>query len=251
MIVNTAIVKTGALALAVVLANFGTANAATVNIVTAATNPQETKTGIRADTSTFGRDLAGMMVTAAYDDGSEEVLTWEALPARPGHGLDGEAAGSDIRLFAGDTYNGFQLTTTKLLSSLRLQAAPANSIFDMATANDGALGDTPTTKIGFPLQILTGGDLLDGVVTASYSGIVNLAGRAADGDAFTDLLIDFSAVSERGLLGYIEFRSDLDTLENAGDLVAVSAVPLSSSFPLLVGGVAAFGLLRRRKKRSN
>ncbi|WP_424987523.1 VPLPA-CTERM sorting domain-containing protein [Microbulbifer sp. S227A] len=247
----TLVLKRGVLAAILAVSGFGAAHAATVNIVTAATNPQETKTGIRADTATFGRDLAGMTVTAAYDDGTQEVLTWEALPVRPGHGLDGEAAGADVRLFAGDTYNGFQLTTTKLLSSLKLQAAPANSIFDMAIANDGALGDTPSTKIGFPLEIMTGGNLLNGVVTASYSGIVNLAGRAADGDAYTDLFIDFSAVAERGLLGYIEFRSDMDTLEVAGDLVAVSAVPLSASFPLLAGGIAAFGLLRRRKLRTS
>lgn len=226
-----------------ILINFGVANGATVNVIAAANNPQETVQGIRTNTTTFGKDLAGMLVTAEYEDGTSEVLTWQARDIW----VNGDVGSSNIYMEAGDTYNGFHLTTYKPLSSLLLQAAPANSIFDMSNANDGAVGDTPTTKIGYPFEILSGADLFTGNVTAVYSGIVNMAGRAADGDAYTDLLIDFRDITEGGLLGYIQFGMDMDTLAVSGDLVSVSEVPLPASLPFLALGVAIFGLIGRRR----
>lgn len=221
------------------LMSISAAQAATVNIVTVADNPQETAHGIRASTSTYGSDLAGALVAATYSDGSSEALTWEALSI----GVRGAARGADIDLFM--DWAGFEMTTTRLLTSLSFQLAPASSIFDVSRLNEWEVGNTPTTGIGFPFEIYAGGDLLQGAITATYSGIVNLAGRVADGDAFTNMLIDFSGLSGGGFLGSMSFRTDMDTLAVAGDL---TPVPLPAGLPLLLAGLGGFGMIYRRRK---
>lgn len=223
------------------LSTLSLAEAATINIFTSANNPQETVYGIRDLTSTNGNDLAGALITANYTDGTSELLTWQALDTR----TKGEAVGTDIDLYKGDS--AFELTTTRLLGSLLIQLAPASSIFDMLAKNEGAVGNTPTTLIGFPFRIASGGDALVGAINVGYSGIVNLAGRLADGDAYTDMLVDFTGLSTGGFLGSLRFASDMDTLRVAGDL---TPVPLPASLPLLFAGFGGLGLLRSRKRKT-
>jgi hypothetical protein len=230
---------------ALLISTVSMSQAATViNIETSAGVAQETQYAIRSDTSTRGTDLGGMRVTASYDDGSNETLIWEAYDPYTFGGTNG----SDVDINMG--WQGFQLTTTRLMTGLLFEADLGNAMFDMTSA-DGTADDTLTTGRGTPFSFYNDSDvLLDGTVTASYSGIVNIAGAAAVGDVYTDMFVDFSQLDAGGLLGNAFFESDLDSLAVIGDLspVDVSAVPLPATLPLMLVALGGIGLMRRKKR---
>jgi len=152
----------------------------------------------------------------------------------------------------GLTYDGanFLLDTTVTLTSLVLNAALGNSIFDIAEINEGQAGNTPTTLRGFPLEI-TGGDPVDGVLQATYSDQVTLAGSPTGVDSFATLSLDFSGLTGGGLLGTLAFNTDLDTLALAGDLSpAMVPVPLPAGLPLFLGALVVLAGVSRSRSRA-
>lgn len=181
---------------------------ASIDIVRVDGTPRETDHGVRSDTSSRGVDLEGAQITATYADGTSETLTWKALDPY----TTGGASGTDINMFFG--YSWHELTTTKTLASLSIDLSPANSVFDTTTAMGDDPGDpsTPGSLNGFPFKL--GPDYEDtaGEITATYSGIVNLSGSAPVGDLYTTLTIDFSGLPGGGLLGRLDWNSDIDTM---------------------------------------
>jgi hypothetical protein len=233
-------IKLGVATSAVLLAGLTAASAATVTISTFAGAAYQTVNGIREDTGTRGRDLVGATVHAAYSDGTEEDLTFsEILP------YVGGVSGIGFNLFLGSM--PVTLSASQRLSSLAFDLVPANSLFDISTANDGRPGDTPTSKRGYPFLIESASPDLSGVIAVTYSGIVNLAGRDAVGDLYTTMLLDFTGLTGGGFLGDMVWRTDMDTLRDAGDL---APVPLPAGLPLLAVGLAGFGLIGAHRKRS-
>ena len=184
--------------------------------------PYQTTEGVREDTSSRGVDIAGALIVATYLDGTTENLTWSAFDPY----TFGGANGMYIAMSFG--FAEHILTTTKLLTSLEIDLTPASSVFDITTTMEGDLEgiNTPTSKNGFPFKILSGDEAETGSVTATYSNIVNLTGQPPQGDLFTTILIDFSGLSAGGILGEINWNSDIDTLETAGDLVPVPSPPV-------------------------
>lgn len=180
----------------------------TIDIVRLDVDPQESNFGIRTDTSSRGVDLEGAQITATYADGSSEILTWHALDPY----TTGGATGTDINMFYG--YSWHELTTTKLLTSLQIDLAPANSVFDTTFAmdDDPLEGSTPGSKNGFPFKFSPEYEDMSGNVTVTYSGIVNLAGSPAVGDLYTTMVVDFSDLPAGGLLGDVMWNSDIDTM---------------------------------------
>lgn len=197
----------------------------------------QTTDGIREDTSSRGVDLAGAMIIATYGDGTTESLTWAAFDPY----TFGGATGMDIAMSFG--FAEHILTTTKLLTSLEVDLTPASSVFDITTTMEGDLDgiNTPTSKNGFPFEILSDDEAETGSVTASYSNIVSLTGDPAEGDLFTTIFIDFSGLSASGVLGEIRWNSDIDTLETAGDLSAMALRPVkgTENAEKLLGSAAA------------
>ena len=181
---------------------------ATIDIVRLDEDPHESDYQIREDTSSRGVDLEGAQITATYADGTSEVLTWKALDPY----TNGGATGSDIDMFFG--YSWHELSTTKLLTSLEFDLAPANSVFDTTLSmNDGPGGDsTPGSLNGFPFKLSPDYEGMSGGITATYTGIVNLAGSPAVGDLYTTMIVDFSGLPEGGLLGDLVWNSDIDTM---------------------------------------
>lgn len=189
-----------------------------IDIVRSPTDPHNTLIGIRDDTSTRGVDLAGAIVTATYDDGTFEELTWVAFDPFTFGGVNG--ANIDINF----GFEFHEITTTKLLTSLEYNLVPASSVFDTTTAmdDDPAGGSTLTSKNGFSLFVAPAFESLTGTIKASYSGIVSLADDAPVGDLFTTMVIDFSGLSTGGILGDIDWNTDIDTMEDAGDLTPLT-----------------------------
>ena len=230
-------------ALSLIAATSASQASTVINIETLTGVAHETAHAI-GSTATRGNNLDGMRVTASYGDGFSEVLTWAAYDRY----TNGGAVGTGIDVSMG--WQGFRLSSTQLLTGLLFEADLGNAVFDMDWANNTA-GDTPTTGRGVPFEFLNGSDAaMDGVVTASYSNIVNVAGAAAVGDIYTDMFVDFSRIIGGGLLGSVAFESDLDSLAVAGDLspVDISAVPLPATLPLMLVGLGGIGLMRRKKR---
>ncbi|QIE47042.1 Hint domain-containing protein [Pseudohalocynthiibacter aestuariivivens] len=185
-----------------------------IDIVRLETNPHETVNGIRADTTTRGVDLEGSKITATYADGTTETLIWQAFDPY----TNGGVIGTDINMSYGNSSH--LLKTTKLLTSLRFDIQPADSVFDTTVTEDDdpSGGSTPTSKIGFPFEVTPAYADLPGDISVTYSGIVNLAGSPPAGDLFTTMTIDFSDLDAGGLLGDLEWKTDIDTVKDAGDL---------------------------------
>ncbi|CUH89063.1 hypothetical protein PH5382_03008 [Phaeobacter sp. CECT 5382] len=190
----------------------------TIDIVRLDEDPRESDFGVRADTSSRGVDLEGAQITATYADGTSETLTWQALDPY----TTGGATGTDIDMFFG--YSWHELTTTKLLTSLEINLVPASSVFDTTFAmdDDPLGGSTPSSKNGYPFKVAPEYEDLSGKITATYTGIVNLAGSEAVGDLYTTMTLDFSGLPAGGLLGDLVWNSDIDTLTGPfqSDLVA-------------------------------
>ena len=240
------------------LFSVGAASAATVDIVRLANNPHNTEQGVRLyetgplagtiNTGVEGDALGGSVITANYADGTSEEIIWEALrtfypdPSGGYYSIDGEADGTDTYMYM--SWDGFDLTADRLLSSLTIDLAPASVAFDTLLTYGDDPRSTDTTLYGFPFEIYAGGAALEGNITATYSGIVGLAGAAPTGDLFTTMTVDFSGLTTNGFLGDMSFRSDMDAMR-VGDL---TPVPLPASLPLLLAGVAGLGLSRRRRR---
>ncbi|TJZ88707.1 Hint domain-containing protein [Paracoccus gahaiensis] len=189
--------------------------------------PHETVNGIRGDTTSRGADLEGSTVTATYADGSTETLTWRALDPY----TFGGASGTDIEMSYG--FEWHELTTTKILTSLQIDLQPGSSVFDTTLDNENNENDNSTTGSldGYPFELDSEYEEDAGEITVTYSGIVNIAGDPAVGDLYTTMNVDFSKLPAGGLLGDLRWKSDIDTMREAGDLN-----PLPPSLPCLVRG---------------
>ncbi len=193
--------------------------------------------GIRDDSSSRGVDLDGALIVATYADGSSESLTWRALDPY----TNGGAFGADISMFYG--FESHELMTTKLLTSLQIDLAPSSSVFDSAAADendsDYSGGSTPGSSYGFSFQLSPEYGAMSDSVIATYSGIVNLVGSSAEGDLFTTMLIDFSSLPDGGLLGDVNWNSDIDTMRYAGDLSPAGTDAALAGDNTLVGTAVA------------
>lgn len=183
--------------------------------------------GIRGDTVTRGRDLTGMIVTASYLDGTMETVVWNST-----RGAWGQSIGSDFSLAFG--WRAFELSVTKSLVALSLNAGAGNSVFDTSTSLQEGI-DTYGTKSGYSFHVF--GDNLEGSIDVTYSQGFALAGHKRATDTYTLMSIDFSGLDSGGLSDDVQFRSDLDSLEVAGDLMPI---PLPASILLFA---SAFGFL--------
>ncbi len=176
-----------------------------------------TQSGFDTNTSADGDEVAGMRVTVVYEGGLTEVLTWQATG-----GTSGGVTGSGMTLTM-STAATFTLTSSMRVVSLTLEGEYGNAVFDtLKGVNDGTRGDTLGSKIGFPYEEM-GGDPVSGTVAVTYSDGVIRAGLERGSDIFTTMSIDYSGVAGGGILGTIQFRSDMDNIAVPGDLAPVTA----------------------------
>lgn len=241
-------------ATAVFSLNINAADAATIDIVRSGADQFESTYGLRDDTGTDGTDLDGALVTATYADGTSEQITWEGDPrifTEPDGStygsIDGWARGANTDIFM--SWDGFEMTTTSVLTSLSIDLAPASAVFDTTFIfddNDPNGESTQGSSFGFPFELYSGYENLEGAITATYTGIVSLVGDDPVGDLFTTMSLDFSMLLGGGILGNLDFRSDLDVLRTEGDL---SPVPLPASLSFLLLALAGLGLIHLAGRR--
>jgi hypothetical protein len=235
---NKSFKRTFGAGLFILLSSVGAASAASVSYSFSEGEVVVSQDGIRADTSTNGWDLFGMIVTATFGDGSSERLVWSPLLFSEGV----ESAGFLLE-YGGNDWN---LSSDRLLTSLQLEADEGNAIFDTNLISEGEAGNSPTTFGGYPFEI-RGTDNMIGNIAVTYSGGVIMADAPRGTDTFTDMILNFTGLSGGGFTGAMSFNADLDSLRTAGDLTPISPVPLPAGLPLLLVGLSAFGLYRRKR----
>lgn len=231
------------------------AQAATISIIRQENAPHETEFGMAPSTSASGFSIAGAEVTANFADAPTEDLVWTPNPwewTDPSgytyHRADGWTNGEAIDMYMHQ--DGFEVTTTSLLTSMSINLAPAGAVFDttfifdfVSSWNSGE--STPGSSFGYAFELYDDFADMAGHITASYAGVVNVAGAEAVGDLYTSLHIDFSGLEGGGVLGPISFRSDIDNLMYAND---ITAVPLPASALLML--LSLFGLMLMGHKQS-
>lgn len=253
---TTALFRAAAFAITFTFAGLNTAQAATIKITTQTGVAMETEFGIRADTGTRGVDIAGSLVTATFEDGTSETVTWMAFDDFTLGGANGDR----WSLFQGGDDSTSIISDGRIMTSLTIDMSTSQSntlsndvvpvpvmqgasVFDILPEADGS---TPGSSFGFPFEFIFNAP--SGSVDVTYSGAVNIVGQAAVGDLFTTMHLDFTGLDAGGFTGDSIFRTDRDTLRVAGDLTPVVApVPLPAGLPLLALGLGALGFARRRR----
>lgn len=201
--------------------------------------------GVRPDSATRGTDLDGMRVTATFLDGSVESNIWQRYDPWTNGGIDG----IDFDISFG--WENFDLSTAKTMTSLLFEADLGNSLFDIGSGNSPIAPypsvDTPGTRVGYPFRIY-GTDTQIGTIRVTYTNVVSFVGEDAAGDAYTDMLLDFTGLTDGGLTGTLAFQTDLDTLAAPGDL-RVMPVPVPPALPLLLSCLGLLGFTSVRRKQ--
>lgn len=232
----------------VLLASATASMAATANIFTNEGGKNYlTRNGMHINTSVNGDDIDGTRVTMSFADGTVESLVWQTFPGEfAADGTRLRTLGGVRGLGASLTMNDrdYTLTTTKMLTSLKMEAGYGSAIFDILVGVKGdRAGNTLGSKIGYPYGTV-GGDALTGEIDVTYSGALRVAGFERQTDTFTTMMVDYTGLAGGGLFGTTMFEADLDKLAVEGDL---TPVPLPGGMPLLMAGAGALVLLRRRK----
>ncbi|WP_138465512.1 hypothetical protein [Poseidonocella sp. HB161398] len=191
-------------------------------------------------------------MTATFADGSSESAAITAYGRNTG-----AIYGTLFELVeTGTSYsNPFALynASDSALVSLAIDLAPASSVFDLDYGGEiGTEGSNlGRTAVEASSSGSEDGTSLTGVVEATYSGLVNVAGSDPVGDLYTSLLIDLSGTTDGGLASGSDwyFIADTDQLATEGDLAPVAPVPLPAGLLPLAAALSGLALLHRRKAR--
>lgn len=215
-----------------------TSQASVINVVTD-TSVVDTIPGVTGYATT-GAQMAGLLVTATFNNGFTQTLAWATTGTQSG-GVSGNGWGLAT---TGDTFSSlFNYTvsaTRGQLLSLVLDATGSKQVTLFDTTFGGATG-TPGSATGRTFEIASG--CVSCNVTATYSSVVAIAGSAAVGDLFHVLSLTF--VNGTGPTAAFAFRQDIDndTRLNTG------FVPEPGAVSLLALGLLAMGTILRRRAR--
>lgn len=194
--------------------------------------------------ATTGDLMAGMTVSATFSNGQTQNCVWAATGAGSGGCTAGTAGDGSFSLSAsGDTYNNpfllSNLSTTALLLALTINGTPGNAVFDIvATPGLTPGSDLGQAASGFTNQVAPNG-------LATYSNLVNVGVSPAEGDLYTQLVLDFGLGLAAGTGG--TFVADTDSIGVPGGLPGSTPSDVPEPVTYLLCGVSlvAMGLARR------
>jgi hypothetical protein len=179
---------------------------------------------------TFGSNMVGMSVTAFFDDGTSEAVSW--MGTTP---VAGGAFGTGWSLTeSGDTFSSpWTLTNTRgtALRRLLLDGAPGMTAFDRSFG--GAFG-TPDSFLGLDYSV-TAGLLPTDMIVATYRDLIAVTPAPAVGDIFRMLDVLWSSPAGFASGRTLNFLADTD---NATTEI-VGAVPEPTGFALFALGVVS------------
>ncbi len=195
--------------------------------------------------ATTGGDMAGMVVTANFADGSSNSAMWAASTATSGGAVgpgtpflrNWSLTQSGDSFGAGNPANAWTLVTrgsnSARMTSLVIDARPGSVVFD----ETAGLTVTPVTELGTPATQNNAGTTFGGTTFATYSNPVGVGANAPLGDIYGVLTLAFDGGLAPGQS--VSFWADTDNTNSPAVPEPGSAVLAS-----LVAGVLAF---RRRR----
>lgn len=189
--------------------------------------------------ATTGGDMAGMVVTATFADGSTNSSVWQVTGTQKG-----AASGSGWSLSqANDTFGRVRNTVWELRATgnsspivgLNINAGVGGVVFDRVLTGDV----TPGSALGRQIELRTQATTFNGDIFATYSNPVTVAGSNmfANHDLYATLSMAFD---DGGITSgkKVSFWQDTDNM--------LSSVPEPSSAAML--GLAGLGLVLRRRR---
>lgn len=188
-----------------------------------------------AQFATDGADMVGMLITATFEDGFSETISWQATGA-----ASGAAFGTDWTITeAGDTFatNAWSFLTNRNsdLVELIFDGAPGLTLFDLGVPDPGTPGSASGKDFATSLAD-------DGMVVATYSNVIASGGNPAVGDLFQLLTVDFSDIEA---MGNFTFSQDTDN-----DARRVIMIPAPSGTMLFASAILGIGFVRYQQRRA-
>lgn len=202
-------------------------------------------TGI-STVGTYGDDMAGMVVTAHFENNTSESLIWTSQGNDSGGviGSGWSLSVSGSTYWESITFGPWVLasSTADAITRLVIDAGTSNTVLDAKAsyASDPInFPSTPGSQSGSPFAYSpVSEDVFD--IVATYSDIVSLTGQDPVGDLYRSLSVSFGTNFSSG--SSLSFSTDTDTLSGN-----ISPVPEPGT--LLLFGSGLLGIARLRAQR--
>jgi hypothetical protein len=193
--------------------------------------------------TTTGDLMAGMLVTATFENDNSEQVTWEPDTSITGAGI---ASGTGWSLAeSGDTFLEnwtLQNTSASPISEIRIDPFPGYTVFDTTfpDQNNNPQFGTTNSEYGWTFDVVNSSPA-NFDISATYRDAVALDGTAPVGDLYRYLDIVFNNGIYLGEDDYIQFGADTDNV-SFGNFIPT---PLPGTFLLLGSGLLGLVGFRR------
>lgn len=200
-------------------------------------------TGTMASWDTNGNNMAGMVITAFFANGTTNIVTWKTDEGAVGAGwsltLDDYNKSTYTDTVAVGALWTLDVTNSNLtLDKIVINGTPGNTVFDYINWP----AETPGSAFGWPIDWTRyAGSATNTDFTATYSTPVKLLNELSPHyDIYSTLTIDFNDSSRFSSDHVLKFYADTDNTINA---------PVPEPITLVLFGTGLIGLAGSRIRR--